>query len=59
MITAPFGSPDERMGRKTKRHISLKMDSIELLSRDLTEAHGVPGYETPIRAVVRKCLEWN
>jgi len=33
------------------------MDSIELLLKDLTETHGVPGYETPIRAVVRKYLE--
>jgi endoglucanase len=32
------------------------MDSIENLLKDLTEAHGVPGYETPIRAVVRKYL---
>ena len=33
------------------------MDSIEQLLKELTEAHGVPGYETPIRAVVRKYLE--
>ncbi len=33
------------------------MDSIELLLKELTEAHGVPGYETPIRAVVRKYLK--
>ena len=33
------------------------MDSIEQLLKDLTEAHGVPGYETPIRAVVRKYME--
>ena len=33
------------------------MDSIENLLKDLTEAHGVPGYETPIRAVVRKYLQ--
>jgi putative aminopeptidase FrvX len=33
------------------------MDStLELLS-ELTEAHGVPGYEAPVRAVVRKYLE--
>jgi putative aminopeptidase FrvX len=33
------------------------MDSIENLLKELTEAHGVPGYETPIRAVVRKYME--
>ncbi len=33
------------------------MDSIENLLKDLTEAHGVPGYETPIRAIVRKYLQ--
>ncbi len=33
------------------------MDQIEQLLKELTEAHGVPGYETPIRAVVRKYLE--
>lgn len=33
------------------------MDSIEQLLKDLTEAHGVPGYEIPIRAVVRKYME--
>jgi putative aminopeptidase FrvX len=33
------------------------MDAIENLLKELTEAHGVPGYETPIRAVVRKYLE--
>ena len=33
------------------------MDSIEQLLKDLTEAHGVPGYETPIRAVVRNYLK--
>ncbi len=33
------------------------MDSVETLLKDLTEAHGVPGYETPIRAVVRKYLK--
>ena len=32
------------------------MDSIEQLLKELTEAHGVPGYESPIRAVVRKYL---
>lgn len=30
--------------------------TLELLS-ELTEAHGVPGYEAPVRAVVRKYLE--
>ena len=30
--------------------------TLELL-KELTETHGVPGYETPIRAVVRKYLE--
>ena len=33
------------------------MDSIEQLLKELTEAHGVPGYESPIRAVVRKYME--
>jgi len=33
------------------------MDSTEKLLKELTEAHGVPGYETPVRAVVRKYLE--
>lgn len=27
------------------------------LLKDLTEAHGIPGYETPVRAVVRKYFE--
>lgn len=33
------------------------MDTTEKLLKELTEAHGVPGYETPIRAVVRQHLE--
>jgi len=33
------------------------MDSIENLLKELTETHGVPGYESPIRAVVRKYME--
>jgi len=33
------------------------MDSIEQLLKNLTEAHGVPGYETPIRAVVRNYMQ--
>jgi len=33
------------------------MDSTKQLLKDLTEAHGVPGYEAPIRAVVCKYLE--
>jgi endoglucanase len=33
------------------------MDSTEILLKELTEAHGVPGYETEIRAVVRHYLE--
>jgi len=33
------------------------MDAIEQLLKELTETHGVPGYETPIRAVVRKYME--
>ena len=33
------------------------MDSIESLLKELTETHGVPGYESPIRAVVRKYME--
>jgi len=31
-------------------------ETLELL-KELTEAHGVPGYEAPVRAVVRKYLE--
>lgn len=30
--------------------------SMELI-KELTEAHGIPGYETPIRAIVRKYFE--
>ena len=33
------------------------MEKTEALIKELTEAHGVPGYETPVRAVVRKYLE--
>ena len=33
------------------------MDSIENLLKELTETHGVPGYESPIRAVVRKYMQ--
>lgn len=33
------------------------MDSIEQLLKELTEAHGVPGYEFPIRAAVRKFMQ--
>lgn len=33
------------------------MDEIKELLKDLTEAHGVPGYEAPIRAVVRKYMD--
>lgn len=33
------------------------MDSTEQLLKNLTEAHGVPGYETPIRAVVRNYMQ--
>jgi len=33
------------------------MDSTEKLLKSLTEAHGLPGFETPIRAVVRNYLE--
>lgn len=33
------------------------MDSIVELLKELTEAPGVPGYEAPIRAVVRKYVE--
>jgi endoglucanase len=33
------------------------MDSVEQLLKTLTEAHGVPGYETPIRAVVRNYMQ--
>ncbi|MEN6393919.1 MAG: peptidase M28, partial [Anaerolineaceae bacterium] len=33
------------------------MDSIEKLLKELTEAQGVPGYEAPVRATIRKYLE--
>ncbi|MBN1668336.1 MAG: M42 family metallopeptidase [Anaerolineales bacterium] len=33
------------------------MDTTKQLLKELTEAHGVPGYEAPIRAVVRKYME--
>ena len=33
------------------------MDTIESLLKELTETHGVPGYEFPIRAVVRKYMQ--
>jgi endoglucanase len=33
------------------------MDSTKTLLQTLTEVHGVPGYETPVRAVIRKFLE--
>lgn len=33
------------------------MDETLQLLTELTEAHGVPGYEAPVRAVVRKYLE--
>jgi putative aminopeptidase FrvX len=33
------------------------MDSTEQLLKELTETHGVPGYETPIRAVVRNYFQ--
>jgi len=33
------------------------MDSIEKLLKELTEAHGVPGYESPVRAAIRKYME--
>jgi len=33
------------------------MDDTANLLKELTEAHGVPGYESPVRAVVRKYLE--
>ena len=32
------------------------MDKTEQLLKELTETHGVPGYEAPIRAVVRKYM---
>jgi putative aminopeptidase FrvX len=35
----------------------ISMDSVEHLLKELTEAHGVPGYETPIRAIVRKYMK--
>ncbi len=33
------------------------MDSIKKLLQTLTEVHGIPGYEEPVRAVIRKYLE--
>ena len=33
------------------------MDSTKLLLKDLTEAFGIPGYEAPVRGVVRKYME--
>ena len=33
------------------------MDSTVTLLKNLTEAHGVPGYEAPVRAVIRNYLE--
>ncbi|MGW8251839.1 MAG: M42 family metallopeptidase, partial [Anaerolineales bacterium] len=33
------------------------MDNTEQLLKELTEAHGVPGYEAPVRAVVRKYMQ--
>jgi putative aminopeptidase FrvX len=32
------------------------MDPVENLLKKLTEAHGVAGYESPVRAVVRDYL---
>lgn len=32
------------------------MDDTQQLLKELTEAHGVPGYEAPVRAVVRKYM---
>jgi len=33
------------------------MDSTELLLKELTEVHGVPGYEAEVRALMRRYLE--
>jgi putative aminopeptidase FrvX len=33
------------------------MDSTAKLLKDLTEAHGVPGYESPVRALVRNYMD--
>jgi endoglucanase len=33
------------------------MDSTVQLLKDLTEAHGVPGYESPVRALVRNYMD--
>ena len=33
------------------------MEEIVTLLKELTEAHGIPGYETPVRGVIRKYLE--
>ncbi len=32
------------------------MDEMQQMLKELTEAHGVPGYEAPVRAVVRRYL---
>jgi endoglucanase len=37
--------------------MNFQMDSTIQLLKELTEAHGVPGYEAPVRAVVRRYLE--
>ena len=33
------------------------MDSTKALLKELTEIHGVPGYETPVRSIIRKYFE--
>ena len=33
------------------------MDQTEKLLKELSETHGIPGYETEIRSVVRRCLQ--
>lgn len=33
------------------------MDKTEILLKELTESHGVPGYETDIREVIRKYMK--
>ncbi len=45
--------------RESKNYLlqGYSMDEIENLLKELTETHGVPGYESPIRAVVRKYMQ--
>lgn len=57
MITALCRPYREKFNKKSAIGGIHCMDSIEQLLKELTEAHGVPGYETPIRAVVRNHMK--